>query len=315
MFRMRYDAEKRHQPVDRPPICRTWREGSFHTHALVAAMAPSAEPFSTRRRPAHKFISNNVDAQILSAYMEYAFSKRLSVFVDVPYQLLHFGPDIEDNAAIRRRRTDQFPERPGVAGTEIRNPNQDPIGAGDVQVGFKYALIADPNCRYLTFQSGRTSRRATPGWVSAPATIAWSRPVGLPTPDGSGSHSGETHRLDPDRRGPGAGNVVTYGGGIAYDVIRPQLPDHAGGGDRGLDRARRDRGYRWGDSGTPAQVTNSAGTVNGVLAGGVFVPDDHGFLEAKRDTIVNAKIGVRTYFGERSDLYVGYGHALTGAAV
>jgi len=36
-------------------------------------------------------------------------------------------------------------------------------------------------------------------------------------------------------------------------------------------------------------------------------------VSAVGDTIVNAKAGVRTTFGERSDIYVGYGHALTGA--
>ena len=38
----------------------------------------------------------------------------------------------------------------------------------------------------------------------------------------------------------------------------------------------------------------------------------HGVINAAGDTIVNGKVGVRTYFGEGSDLYIGYGHALTG---
>src|SRR5205807_10330727 len=42
------------------------------------------------------------------------------------------------------------------------------------------------------------------------------------------------------------------------------------------------------------------------------LPITHGVHDASGDTIINAKIGVRTYFGERSDVYFGYGHALTG---
>ena len=36
-------------------------------------------------------------------------------------------------------------------------------------------------------------------------------------------------------------------------------------------------------------------------------------VDAAGDTIVNAKVGARVGFGERSDIYVGYGRALTGA--
>ena len=53
--------------------------------------------------------------------------------------------------------------------------------------------------------------------------------------------------------------------------------------------------------------------VPAINVNGTFVPDNHGFLEANGDTIVNLKFGVRTYFGQWSDLYVGYGHSVTGS--
>ena len=51
-----------------------------------------------------------------------------------------------------------------------------------------------------------------------------------------------------------------------------------------------------------------------VLSGKEFSPliGDGGIKDAGGDTIVNSKIGVRTTFGTAHDLYVGWGHALTG---
>ena len=40
------------------------------------------------------------------------------------------------------------------------------------------------------------------------------------------------------------------------------------------------------------------------------LPNTHG-VESARTTIINAKIGVRTYFGCHHDIYFGWGHALT----
>jgi len=44
---------------------------------------------------------------------------------------------------------------------------------------------------------------------------------------------------------------------------------------------------------------------------GFNVPNNHGVTSAVGDTIVNGKIGVRTYLNNGIDCYVGYGHALT----
>jgi hypothetical protein len=44
---------------------------------------------------------------------------------------------------------------------------------------------------------------------------------------------------------------------------------------------------------------------------GIEVPKFHGVDDATGDTIINAKLGVRTYFGRGNDVYVGWGHPLT----
>jgi hypothetical protein len=50
-----------------------------------------------------------------------------------------------------------------------------------------------------------------------------------------------------------------------------------------------------------------------VLNGKEFTPDGAGVVkDAAGDTIVNAKFGTRVLFGDHSDLYLGYGRALTG---
>ena len=96
MFKLRYDSESGINRFDRADyMFGTWREGSFHTHALVGGGAVRGT-FSDPKATGSQIISNDVSDQILSAAMEYAFSQRLSVFVDVPFQFVHFGPDIED---------------------------------------------------------------------------------------------------------------------------------------------------------------------------------------------------------------------------
>src|SRR5207249_3574000 len=87
-----------------------------------------------------------------------------------------------------------------------------------------------------------------------------------------------------------AGNIIRYGVGLTYDVY------HSG-------------------KFHVAPVTEIVGwTVLGgkELVLGVPGNDTSAIVQdASGDTIVNAKIGVRTYFGG-SSLYAGYGRALTG---
>ncbi len=307
MFRLRYDSEDGINRFDRADFMfGTWREGTFHTHALLGNGGVRGT-FLDSKATGSQIISNNVSDQILSADMEYAITKRFSVFAELPYQFVHFGPDVEDGPESPAERK-QFPET-----QELRNPNHDPTGAGDVQVGFKYAMIEDPNCRYLTFQLRGYAPTGDPGlglgvghFSVEPGLLAYQRLTDRLV------IQGELIDWIPIDAGIGAGNVITYGGGIGYDVVhRPNLRitpvmEVVGwtclGGTEGFD------GTVPGTN-VPA-VPTGADSIN---VNGTFVPDDHGFREANGDTIVNIKLGVRTYIGEHSDIYAGYGHPVTGS--
>lgn len=308
VFKLRYDSETGINRFDRASyMFGTWREGSFHTHALVGDGGIRGT-FLDPKAKGTQIISPNVTNKVLSATLEYALGERLSVFADVPIQFVHFGPNIEDGPADQTRPEQrQFPE------SEVRNANSDPTGVGDVQAGFKYALIAEPNCRYLTFQfrayapTGGSGLGLGTGHVSLePGLLTYQRLTDRVVVQG------ELTDWIPVDAGQGAGNVITFGGGIGYDVIqRPNLrvtpvAEVVGwtvlGGTEAIDATI---------PGTvvPA-VPNGVPSIN---VGGTFVPNDHGFLEANGDTIVNLKFGVRTYVGQANDLYVGYGHSVTGS--
>jgi hypothetical protein len=49
-----------------------------------------------------------------------------------------------------------------------------------------------------------------------------------------------------------------------------------------------------------------------VLDGKEFNADTGQILDASGDTIVNAKMGVRLWWGNQNSFYLGYGRALTG---
>jgi len=307
VFKLRFDSEDGINQFDRADyMFGTWREGSFHTHALVGGGAVRGT-FLDPKATGSQIISNAVDDKLLSATMEYAFSQRLSVFVDVPFQFVHFGPNIEDGPADQTKAEQtQFPE------SEVRNAKSDPDGMGDVQFGFKYAFVAEPDWRYLTFQfrtyvpSGDSGLGLGTGHVSVePGLLAFQRLTDQLV------IQGEFTDWIPISAGQGAGNVITYGGGIGYDVIqRPNLRvtpvvEVVGwtclGGTEGFDGTV---------PGTPVPAVPTG--VQSINVNGTYVPPDHGFMEANGDTIVNAKFGVWTYFGQNSDVYAGYGRSLTG---
>jgi hypothetical protein len=164
------------------------------------------------------------------------------------------------------------------------NDNHDTNGGfADMNVGFKAALIADP-CQYLTFQfrayipTGDSFQGLGTDHVSLePALLAYQK-------------LSDKCRVEAEFRdwipiggSDFAGNVIRYGAGISYDIYR-------------------------GHGFTIAPVEELVGWT--VLGGKELTPD--GVKDAAGDTIVNFKTGVRTTFGEHSDLYFGYGRALTG---
>lgn len=178
--------------------------------------------------------------------------------------------------------------------------NDNTAGLGDMNVGFKYAFVACPD-RYYTFQfrtyipTGDADRGLGTDHVSLePAFLVHQQ-------------LSERIALDAELRDwipvggtDFAGNVLRYGVGLSYLALE-------------------NCNYR---------VIPVAELVGWTVLSGkqLAVPGDNvdpnliAVLDASGDTILNAKLGVRVGFGQlqgdsmfsRSDLYVGYGRALTG---
>jgi hypothetical protein len=309
IFRLRNDADFGINRFDRATFMfGTWREGSFHPHAFVNNGAVNGL-FFDRKAQGTQLISEKVNLDTVSAYFEVAASTRLSGFVELPYNFVHFGRDSEDTTESPAERA-QFPE---VA--EIRNPKQNTSGVSDTLAGFKYAFVADPGNQYVTFQFRTYIPTGDPGL--ALGTGHYSLEPGVLLYQRLSDRlvvQGEFMDWIPIEGGHGAGSVLTYGAGIAYDVVqRPNLrimpvAEVVGwtvlGGTESVDAPV---------PATSVTRVNSAGPISGVVVNGAFVPDDHFFQSASGDTIVNIKLGVRTYFCDHSDLYAGWGHPLTGS--
>ena len=199
-----------------------------------------------------------IDYQELSVYVEKKILPNLSLFADVPIRFLN--PEI----------------------------NSDHWGLSDVDAGAKYAFLTREDF-VATLQlriyapAGDAGRGLGNDHVSVePALLFWWRP------GERWGVEGELRYWAPIGGTDFAGDIVRYGVGVHYDVLRsPSF---------------------W-----VAPVIELVGW--SVLSGkeAELAPDDTATVRsAAGDTIVNLKLGVRLGLGERSDLYVGYGRALTG---
>jgi hypothetical protein len=168
--------------------------------------------------------------------------------------------------------------------------NPDHAGLSDVDAGFKYAFLYDET-RVATFQfrtyapTGDSRRGLGTDHVTVePALLYYDRlteRLGL---------EGELRLWTPVGGTDFAGDIVRYGLGLHYDLFRTS---HC--------------------TVTPAAEFVGWTVLDGketVLpaTGPAFVHDANG------ETIVNAKLGVFFKFGDRADVYAGYGRALTGDA-
>jgi hypothetical protein len=173
--------------------------------------------------------------------------------------------------------------------------NQNAAGIGDIGFGGKYALIYNQKrvvSAWLRFQApaGSISRGLGNG-------VWWIEP-GLLYQENLNRNwqlFGELRYLTSlGDRTDFVGDLIRYGIGTSYVVMQ-------------------------GDWGYVAPVAELVGWT--VLSGKQLDPDQLAAVGASGDTIVNAKLGLRVGFGSprqnspyrsRSDLYVGYGRALTG---
>jgi hypothetical protein len=170
------------------------------------------------------------------------------------------------------------------------NDNAD--GLGDVDFGAKYAFLMDP-CRVATFQlrtfapSGDPFKGlGTDHWTIEPALLYYRKLSDRLVLEG------EFHDFIPLGGTDFAGNVLRYGVGLSYQALRgPRL-----------------------------RVTPVVEVVGWTVLSGKESDEAGNILDASGDTIVNLKLGARFGFGgpdatgllSKSDLYVGYGRALTG---
>jgi hypothetical protein len=236
-FRLRYDAAYDDRRPNRAEFF--WPKG--------APLGPGVP------RP-----ETNVDYQDLSADLEFALTRRLSTFVELPWRFVH--PDVNPNAA----------------------------GFADMNAGFKYAFLFTPD-RVATFQfrtyipTGDGARGFGNEHVSLePALLVYQRlsdKLGI---------EGELRYWVPSGGTDFAGDIMRYGIGLYYDIYRN-------------NRFR------------VSPVAEFVGWT--VLGGKESFPHPSGLVsveEAAGQTIVNAKAGLRLTTGSRSDLYAGYGQALTG---
>jgi len=303
MFRLRYDNARDINRPDRAEyLYATWKEMSFHQHGILKNGVFQGVFFDPNAQgPVQS--PGNLNMQEISGYMEYAVSNRLSGFVDVPVRFLHFRGLQEGG--------DETPSNDqGVPGLheqgENNNPANTPGGLSDFQFGFKYAVLASPD-QYLTFQYRTYSPTGDPRtglgtghWSLEPGLLYYKRFDRL-------VFQGELLDWIPVGGGPMEGNVLTYGLGLAYDVYRRDnfrvTPVTEFVGWTVLN------GYE--SFFIPgAHIPTAPGLP--VPPGLARVPFDHGVISAAGDTIVNAKLGVRTYFGRGSDIYIGWGRSLTG---
>jgi hypothetical protein len=287
-FRLRYDAGFDMNRPDRAEFFyASWKELSFHGHAVQGTGKIFFDP--NARGPIQ--LPGKVDYQEVSSYLEYAFNRRFSAFLDVPVRIINLRNVIDDEVGAGA----------GGGGNEgAENPDSDfpfnTSGLSDMQVGFKAALIASPT-RFLTFQlrtyipTGDADKGLGTGHVSLePGLLLYQ---GLTD---RLMFQGQLRAWVPIGGGPAAGNILIYGVGFGYDVYRR--------GNLHVVPVTEFVGWT---------VLNGFETVSErILTPLTTVPLSHGVEDASGDTIVNGKFGVRTYFGQKQDVYVGYGHSLTG---
>jgi hypothetical protein len=211
--------------------------------------------------PSNIISQEKASYQDVSAYAEMAVTERLSGFVEVPVRFLDTVPSGKT------------------------------AGLTDMNFGFKYALLQEPD-RLTTFQlrtylpTGAASHDLGTDHVSLEPALLY-----LHRYNEAVTVEAELRDYIPVGAGPWAGNIVRYGVGVSYTMAREKL--------------------------RIIPVVEVVGWT--VLGGKDFISDSDHIFSAGGDTIVNAKFGLRLGLGQanapgalsKTDLYVGYGRALT----
>ena len=264
-----------------------------------------------------------IDFQDISPYFELQVARRLSIFAEVPVRTV----TLHNATLVANGKTDQFGQ---ALGSPVYDGTVNAFtGLGDMNCGFKYALKMDPD-QYFTFQLknyiptgnafrflGNNLYAIEPGFLylarltnrmyfqgEARYWIPFHGSKGYISQ--SNNNAGNFVPWDREINEPFAGSIFRYGGGLGYDLIRP---------DSNLDV----RGIYTSPNGlrvTPIVEAVGWSVVNGfqtVNLDDVIIASTNSrtaVISARDTTIINLKLGVRTSYGPRS-IYVGWGHALT----
>jgi hypothetical protein len=205
--------------------------------------------------------------------LEYGFSRRFSMFVDAG------GRSVQAQSGIV------------PATSVIENPGYNNTGVGDLQVGFKSALLASP-AGYLTFQfrtyfpTGDAHLGLGTGHYSIEPSLLFTRKVTREI-----ALSGQFSVWHPIDGSDGlplsstqsfAGNVLTFGAGVS-------------------------RRFRLTENLRVAPVVEFVGW--SIRSG--YVTLINGTAPASGDNIVNVKVGARIFVERHNSFYIGFGRQLT----
>jgi hypothetical protein len=161
-------------------------------------------------------------------------------------------------------------------------------GFSDMSAGFKYAFLYQEN-QVATFQlstyipTGESRLWLGNNHVTVEPALLYFRGLSDRL-----ALEGELKDWVPIGGTNFAGNIVNYGLGVSYRL------------------------FAWGNFSVNPVAEFVGWTVLNGKESVVFGPRLVQVQEAGGDTIVNAKVGARFWFGSHNDLYVGYGRALTG---
>jgi hypothetical protein len=206
--------------------------------------------------PGFPTFAGTVDFEEYTLYLEYAFRPRFSMFIDGGIRAV--DPEFRD-------RTDGF---------------------GDMDFGFKYAVLYDPN-RILTFQlrtwapTGDEHQGLSTGHATIEPGLLYYRQLSPKL-----RVEGELLYWIPIGGTDFAGDVLQYGLGVSYGPRRKcgcwacPVVEFVG----------------WTVLGGKEQPTANPASI----------------ISAAGDDILNVKAGFRLGYGERASMYLGYGRSLTG---
>lgn len=330
-FRLRFDAGFDANRPDRAEyFYGTWRNILDHPHAIKG----TDQIISGVNNRGTILLAESVDFQEISAYLELAHEDKASVFAELPLRFLTLIGDAEFPGAFTTR---EFRDAYNAAEASGK---RSPQGVSDLQVGFKYGMLDDPDM-LLTLQfrtyipTGNSFDGLGTGHVSfEPALLSQTRLTEKLW------MMGQSKLWTPIDGGANAGNIAIYGLGLGYNLIDKPI-SRPGGRTRFLRIVPLAEfagwtvldGFETLSSNTGEKIVpndahfsfdpdlindrdppQTAGQVHPNRTDGqrVGAPREHGVRNAAGATIVNMKLGIRTSFNEQNSLYIGWGRSLTG---